>query len=307
MSMKRVVWQVPAIAVLLAAACASAQTNAPQAVPIAPQAAPIAIVPIEANAKPGEAATVTGALEVTGGRTMIAASGTITAGTKTARVILPRRGELKVCASTTVKLAADTSVAAGGASGLLLALDHGAIELSLAGGSASKNSDVILTPDFRILVSAPGAAEVKVRLGAGGDACVDNAGASAPYVLVSSVFEGGAYRVQPGQRVAFQHGSLHEVVDQEKEPCGCPPAARGANEFPLAQSEGLEPLATPAPSNGGPLVSEPLVRQGKEKGAEAKSAPEAGKTEAQTPAAAPKKSGFFAKVGAFFRKIFGAE
>jgi len=311
MSMKHVFWLAPVAATLLAAACASAQTSAQQAVPIAPQAAPIAIVPLDANARPGEAATVTGALEVTGGRTMIAASGSVTAGSRPARVILPRRGELKVCASTTVKLAADTSVAAGGASGLLLAMDHGAVELSLAVGNASRNSDVILTPDFRILVIGPGSAEIKVRLGAGGDTCVDNAGASAPYVLVSSVFEGGAYRVQPGQRVAFQHGSLHEAVDQEKEPCGCPPAARGANEFPLAQSEGLEPLAAPAPGNGGPLVSEPLVRQGTEKGAEAKSAPEAGqetgKTAAQAPAAEAKKSGFFARVGAFFRKIFGAE
>ncbi|MDR3724105.1 MAG: hypothetical protein P4K83_06415 [Terracidiphilus sp.] len=305
--MKHVVWLAPAAAVLLVAACAIAQTSAQQAMPIAPQAAPIAIVPLDANARSGEAATVTGALEVTGGRTMIAASGTVTAGSRPARVILPRRGELKVCASTTVKLAADASMPSSGAPGLLLAMDHGAVELSLAGGNVAKNSDVILTPDFRILVSAPGAAEVKVRLGAGGDTCVDNAGASAPYVLVSSVFEGGAYRVQPGQRVAFQHGSLHEVVDQEKEPCGCPPAARGANEFPLAQSEGLEPLAAPAPSNGGPLVSEPLVRQGTEKGVEVKSAPEAGKAAAQTPAVAPKKSGFFAKVGAFFRKIFGAE
>ena len=71
---------------------------------------------------------------------------------------------------------------------------------------------------------------------------------NAPYVLVSSVFDGGAYRVQPGQRVMFQHGSLHEVVDQEKEPCGCPPPVRTSNEFPLAQSEGLAPLAPPAPS-----------------------------------------------------------
>jgi len=38
-----------------------------------------------------------------------------------------------------------------------------------------------------------------------------------PYVLVTSVFDGGAYRVaNRGRRVMFQHGSLHEVVDQEE-------------------------------------------------------------------------------------------
>jgi len=106
-----------------------------------------------------------------------------------------------------------------------------------------------------------------VRLGQHGDTCVDNAGTSgvnAPYVLVSSVFEGGAYRVQPGQRVMFQHGSLQEVVDQEKEPCGCPPAAAKGNEFPLAQSEGLAPLPAAAPnavslSSAPPQVVEPFV------------------------------------------------
>ena len=72
---------------------------------------------------------------------------------------------------------------------------------------------------------------------------MDNSGVNGPYVVVSSVFEGGAYRVQPGQRVMFQHGSLHEVVDQEKESCGCPPSAPKGNEFPLAQSMGLAPTA----------------------------------------------------------------
>jgi len=87
------------------------------------------------------------------------------------------------------------------------------------------------------------------RLGQQGDTCVDNAGANAPYVVVSSVFDGGAYRVQPASGVMFQHGSLHEVVDQEKEPCGCPPpVAPQGNEFPLAQSEGLAPLPAPIPT-----------------------------------------------------------
>ena len=114
----------------------------------------------------------------------------------------------------------------------MMAMEHGAIEASYATG---RSSDFLLTPDFRILIGGPGAVELKVRLGQHGDTCVDNSGMNAPYVLVTSIFDGGAYRVQPGQRVMFQHGSLNEVVDDEKEPCGCPPpvSAQG-NEFPLA-------------------------------------------------------------------------
>jgi len=188
---------------------------------------------------------VTGALQVTKGTAFILSSGTVTSGSMTTNVVLPRRGVLRVCASTTVHVAADKSVPAGETPGLMLALDRGAVEASFATG---KNSDVVLTPDFRILIGGPGAAEVKIRLGQHGDTCVDNPGANAPYVLVSGVFEGGAYRVQPGQRVMFQHGSLNEVVDQEKEPCGCPPEARPeTNDFPMAQSAGLVALEKPAP------------------------------------------------------------
>jgi len=273
-------------------------------------ASPIAIVPIDASA------SVTGALQVTAGKAIIATTGTVTSGTKTTEVTLPHRGVLRVCASTTVKLAADTSVPEGETPGLLMAMDHGAIETSFATG---RNSDVLLTPDFRILIGAPGSAEVKVRLGQHGDTCVDNPGANAPYVLVSSVFDGGAYRVQPGQRVMFQHGSLQEVVDQEKEPCGCPSEPHpGTNDFPLAQSAGLAPLQPPAPSPAvnqtgtSAPITEPLVYQPPAAPEEAKTAP-AEPTPATAPAATqPKqqpaqKPGFFHRVGSFFKRIFGAE
>lgn len=204
---------------------------------------PIAIVPMDANI-PGAAAEVTGGLQVYNGRAFIANSASITAGGQTTDVVLPYRGTLHVCAGSTVKLTTDANVPAGEIAGLLMGLETGAVEASFATG---RDSDLLITPDFRIIIGGPGAAEVKVRLGPGGDTCVDNAGVNAPYVVVSSVFEGGAYRVQAGQRVMFQKGSLHEVVDAEKEPCGCPPAGNLGNEFPLAQSEGLAPTLHPTP------------------------------------------------------------
>ncbi|MGD0857814.1 MAG: hypothetical protein ABR912_00720 [Terracidiphilus sp.] len=290
--------------------CAQAPA-APQ--PPAADAGPIAIVPLDSK-NPDRAATVTGALEVSQGKAIIVASGAVTSGAETTEVVLPHRGVLRVCASTTVKLAADASVPAGEIPGLLMAMDHGAVEASFASG---RNSDILLTPDFRILISGPGAAEVKVRLGQQGDTCVDNAGVNAPYVLVSSVFDGGAYRVLPGQRVMFQHGSLHEVVDQEKEPCGCPPpVAPQGNEFPLAQSEGLAPLPAPAPgpanqSAAAPQVLEPLVYKSADHAPQpaAEAAPSASAA-ANPHAAKPppkKKPGFFGGIGRFFRRIFGAE
>jgi hypothetical protein len=297
---------------LVAASSASAQ--APPAAAASHASSPIAIVPLDSR-NADAAAKVTGALEVSQNKAIIAVSGTIASGSQTTEVVLPLRGVLRVCASTTVKLAADSSVPAGEVPGLMMAMDHGAVEASFATG---RNADVLLTPDFRILIGGPGAAEVKIRLGQHGDTCVDNAGVNAPYVLVTSVFDGGNYRVQSGQRVMFQHGSLREVVDQEKEPCGCPPAPKGGNEFPLAQSEGLAPTPAPAPIAPGVHGTPPeTVGTLAYNAAEHTPQPAAGTEPAASanppasppanPPATKKKSGILRSIGHFFRRIFGAE
>lgn len=89
-----------------------AQTAAAETLPPPITVAPIAIVSLDSKV-PGGAASVTGALEVTGNRALIAANGTVVAGATTTEVTLPQRGTLRVCASTSVKLAADSSVPAG--------------------------------------------------------------------------------------------------------------------------------------------------------------------------------------------------
>lgn len=228
------------------------------------QQAPIAYVPTEG-------VTVSGSLSVENGKASIGNNGTITAGDSTALVKLARGGELQVCASTEVHLSHDTSIADAADSALMIALDRGALEASYVPG---KYSDVLLTPDLRILISGPGTADLKIRVNEKGDTCLDNHGAGAPYVTVTSQFEGGVYRVQANQRVMFEHGSLDQVVDNEAEPCGCPAAApvavassgvtdkvnaaaagttkaEAANPFPLAQSEGLAP---PPPAPTEPVV-----------------------------------------------------
>ncbi len=299
------------------------QPSAPTAPPEsttygATQAGPIAIVPLDSK-DPASAAMVTGALQVANGRAMIANNGAITSGTDTTEVTLPRRGVLRVCASTTVKLAADASIPKGEVPGLMMVLDHGALEASFATG---RNSDVLLTPDFRILIGGPGAADVKVRLGQHGDTCVDNAGVNAPYVLVTSVFDGGIYRVQAGQRVMFQHGSVYSVVDQEKESCGCPaPVHPNTNDFPEAQSAGLAPLAPAGPQGVTPAsapteATDTFVHKSREESPETATVTATGGSPAPRihvvkrkppKVKGEKKPGFMARMGHFFRRLFGAE
>jgi hypothetical protein len=303
---------------------ASPANDLPTPTPAAPQpdqpptfsTPPVAIVPLD-KAIPGAALDVAGSLQTWNGRAYLTSSGSISAGTATAEVTLPYRGTLRVCASSTVKLAADSNAPAGEVPGLLIALDRGAVEMSFAASTArEKNADTLQTPYFRILIGGPNAADVKVRLGEHGDTCVDNAGANAPYVVVTSVFEGGLYRVQPGQRVMFEHGSLQSVVDQEKEPCGCPPPAMQANEFPLAQSEGLAPGAAQAPvvtapptpvANATTTLSYSGADHAAQTATPATAAPAVSAATAPQAPATQKKPGFFGKIGHFFKRIFGAE
>lgn len=295
-----------------AVAAQTAATTSTASMGGAALAGPIALVSTDSKT-PGAAASVTGSLEVTEGKALIGTSGSVTAGPHTAEVTLPKRGVLRVCASTTVKLAADTTAPAGDKPGLMMALDRGALEMSFAAGSSA---DVLLTPDFRILMSGPGAMDLKVRLSQNGDTCIDNAGVNAPYVLVTSVFDAANYLVEPGQRVMFQHGSLQQVVDNEKEPCGCPPEETKGNAFPMAESAGLAPMAkpaaAPAAAANGPTTA-PLVYKSAEKSAEplpAVKAPAAAPVKA-TPVVEPKvakekRPGFFGKIGRFFKRLFGA-
>jgi hypothetical protein len=265
---------------------------APQATPIsAPNPQPGATIATVAL----EGVSLSGSMSVEDGRAMIGNNGAITAGDRTAHLSLTRGGSLNVCASTKIHLSTDNTVSGGG---LMIALDRGALEAHYLTG---QYSDVLLTPDLRILISGPGAADLSLRVSSQGDTCIDNHGDHAPYVLASSLFEGGAYRVQPNQRVLFEHGSLQQVVDNEKESCGCPPPApiptpttivgvgapggtlrsssqptppppanttAAQNPFPLAQSEGLQspppPSSTPEvpPGEAHAQVTAPLVYNG---------------------------------------------
>jgi hypothetical protein len=285
-----------------------------------------------------EGVSISGSLEVANGKAVIGNNGAITAGDKTANITLARGGTLRLCATTTVHISTDRSIKDIQSSALMISLDRGALETSYTTG---KYSDVLMTPDFRILISGPGEADVKIRVSPKGDTCLDNHGLNAPYITVSSLLDGGIYRVQPDQRVMFERGSLRDVVDKETEPCGCPPAANVADSviggtrptapgkpvggpsstpadtaFPLAQSEGLAPApaapTTPAvpPGQTHAQVTVPLIYNSDATTPPpapedaAKSAPPVAAAPTQPPAKKP--GGFFHSIGHFFAKIFGA-
>ena len=202
-------------------------------------------------------ALVTGGLEVKGDRARLMSNASVTAYDHTARVKLERGGEVLVCATSQFHL-----LHAGTEKALFFGLDRGAVELH----TPTEGQDVILTPDIRFSVESKGSYDLRMRVTRDGDTCVENAGKKAPVLMLNDAFSRASYRLMAGQHVLFERGNLHEVVDNERSPCGCPgsekaeqvaenasPATKAAAEhpFPAAESEGLAPTEPAANSPAG--------------------------------------------------------
>jgi hypothetical protein len=211
--------------------------------------------PTSMGTVPTRDALVTGGLEVRGDSASLLTNVSITAYDHPAAISLARGGDALVCSTSQFHL-----LHSGTENSLLFGLDRGAIELH----TDSAPQDVILTPDIRFNIEHPGHYDLRLRVAPNGDTCVENAGASAPVLTLADPFSDASYRLMPGQHVLFEHGSLREVVDNERSPCGCPSApapvqqiastpgqpttptaAAAEHPFPAAASEGLAPTAPP--------------------------------------------------------------
>lgn len=222
-------------------------------------------------------ANVTGATDVMDGQAVLSGSVGVTAKDHTAVITLGRGGLARVCQTSALHMTQTKVADAGTSAPLLFSLDRGAIEIRMNGVA----NDSIMTPDLRMTVQASGPLDVRLRVARNGDTCVENHGGAAPSLSVSDPFGTSMYELMAGQHVLFEHGDLHEVVDHETEPCGCPdekgasvadallapggpkigsktatpPAATELQHpFPAAVSEGL---AATAPAQGDANPAQP--------------------------------------------------
>ena len=144
-------------------------------------------------------------------------------------------------------------------------------------------------------------------------------------VNVASLFGEDSYEVKPGQHVMFEHADLHEVVDNESSPCGCPAepstevaggsefglgGAKDPHPFPVAVSQGLAP-APPVPQAPEGVVHAQVSTTLSYSG-DTGAGTAAGTIEPpipfdgiqQAPAPPPQKPGFLHRIGRFFKRIF---
>jgi hypothetical protein len=200
-------------------------------------------------------ADITGASDIMDGHAVLSGSVAVTAKDHTAPITLGRGGTVRVCQTSVLHLT--ESKAATISAPLLLSLDRGAIEIQMTATA----SDAVMTPDLRFTIRSGGPLDLRLRVARNGDTCVENRGPGAPTLAVSDPFGDALYELLPTQHVLFEHGSLHEVVDHETIPCGCPETggmsiadalvaknatsgagkAAEAHPFPAALSEGLAP------------------------------------------------------------------
>ena len=262
-----------------------------------------------------ESATVTGGLEVSGGRARLVSNASVTAKDMTAPVALERGGEVLVCSTSQFHL-----LKSGPGRSLLFGLDRGAIEIH----GASDTQDLILTPDLRFTLESQGTFHLSLRVSTDGDTCVDNAGVNAPTLLLNDAFSSAVYRLIPGQHVLFEHGNLREVVDNEKSPCGCPVVvapveavvapgekmtpeqAAAAHPFPAAVSQGLAPETRPV-ENSAPGEEHTQVATTLTYGKPPEVAPVAAAKPVQAepePPKPPTAHGIAHAIGRFFHKLF---
>jgi len=266
-------------------------------------------------------ADISGAADTIEGHAVLAGSAVVTAKDHTAPITLSRGGIVRVCQTTAVHIDAGKSTQSSAP--LMLSLDRGAIEIEMP----ATEPDVVITPDFRIGIRAAGPLDLQMRVARNGDTCVDNRGPQAPTLLFSDALGVATYELLPGQHVLFEHGSLREVVDHERTPCGCPdsagmsiadaliasrPAAPSGGEehpFPAALSEGLTPDAPPAAAvpQAAPGETHTQIATSLTYNAPSTTPPTVapGQAPAPTPPPPPKKHGLFHAVGRFFGKVFG--
>lgn len=167
----------------------------------------------------------------------------ITAGEHSATLRLTRGGQVRVCPNTNITVNSSPK-----GQELMFAMSAGSLEAEY---NLPFISDVVLTPDFRILISGPAAVDVSISASPNGDACVRSRGDDS-YVVVSELMGDDFYHVKPDEQVVFHAGHVKDPEVNDAMNCGCPPPS------PVQRAE-VPPPAMPAQPP--PALSQALQAQ----------------------------------------------
>ncbi|MGE5204041.1 MAG: hypothetical protein ACM3PW_00385, partial [Chlamydiota bacterium] len=215
----------------------TAQVAARQQRPAQAQAAPLTAAPAAPIAAPAYQPVTTyepqANFETLRGAQSVSAMGNPTV------LRLPRGGEIHVCPGTTLSVTPSKT-----GRDLMLGLSTGTIETHYPLGAAA---DVILTPDFRILLPGPGEFDMAVSADRQGNTCVRTLPGNTAAAVVSEIMGNDSYQVNASDQVLFHGGRLQNASTTANLSCGCPlrtvPVMRAETQSPAAPSS--DEVATP--------------------------------------------------------------
>ena len=193
-------------------------------------------------------ASVQGSVVLAAGGATLLSGSTVEAGSSPVLVKLRRGGTVRVCPGSTLSM----STAQTTSQGLMLSLNTGALETAYELGAAA---DSLVTPDFRILLSGPGAFHVAVGSDAKGNACVRSLPGNTAALVVTELMGSGSYQVKPQESVMFRNGHV-AAPSTEVGACGCPAPAAPATGIAQAQNPAglIENATSPPPRAPTPSV-----------------------------------------------------